>query len=155
MKHQLDYSRKGAKHVLSEAEGLAKEASKARITMKCTMIKRIMLAAFLFLLACAQAYAQTDSLPSWNDGAAKKAITDFVKRVTAKGGKDFVPPAERIAVFDDDDQQVTHCSVEGQIGGFWFQGRATTENADVRGSNDGFFATTPTPQYFAIYVRVA
>ena len=48
------------------------------------------------------AAAQNDPLPSWNDGAAKKAITDFVARVTTQGGTDFVPPAERIAVFDND-----------------------------------------------------
>ena len=41
-------------------------------------------------------------LPSWNDGVAKRAIIDFVKRVTANGSPDFVPPAERIAVFDND-----------------------------------------------------
>jgi phosphoglycolate phosphatase-like HAD superfamily hydrolase len=46
--------------------------------------------------------AQSDPLPSWNDGAAKGSITDFVARVTAQGGTDFVPPAERIAVFDND-----------------------------------------------------
>jgi phosphoserine phosphatase len=42
------------------------------------------------------------TLASWNDGAAKSAIVDFVTRVTATGGPDFVPPAERIAVFDND-----------------------------------------------------
>ena len=41
-------------------------------------------------------------LPSWNDGAAKSAIVDFVARVTKEGGPDFVPPAERIATFDND-----------------------------------------------------
>jgi phosphoserine phosphatase len=41
-------------------------------------------------------------LPSWNDGAAKSAILDFVVRVTKDGGPDFVPPAERIATFDND-----------------------------------------------------
>lgn len=41
-------------------------------------------------------------LPSWNDGAPKSAILDFVARVTKEGGKDFVPPAERIATFDND-----------------------------------------------------
>jgi len=39
---------------------------------------------------------------SWSDGAAKRAITDFVTRVTTQGGPDFVPSAERIAVFDND-----------------------------------------------------
>jgi phosphoserine phosphatase len=52
--------------------------------------------------AVISAQAQTDPLPSWNDGAAKKAIIDFVARVTNQGGADFVPPAERIAVFDND-----------------------------------------------------
>lgn len=46
--------------------------------------------------------AGPDPLPSWNDGAVKKSITDFVARVTAQGGPDFVPPAERIATFDND-----------------------------------------------------
>jgi phosphoserine phosphatase len=50
----------------------------------------------------ARAQGQTDALPSWNDGATKKAITDFVSRVTVQGGSDFVPPAERVAVFDND-----------------------------------------------------
>jgi hypothetical protein len=45
-----------------------------------------------------------DSLPlaSWNDGAAKSAILDFVAAVTKDGGPDFAPPAERIATFDND-----------------------------------------------------
>ena len=41
-------------------------------------------------------------LPAWNDGAAKKSIVEFVSRVTEKGSPDFVPPLERIAVFDND-----------------------------------------------------
>jgi hypothetical protein len=41
-------------------------------------------------------------LASWNDGAVKKAIVDFVSRVTVDGGPDFVPPAARIATFDND-----------------------------------------------------
>jgi hypothetical protein len=43
-----------------------------------------------------------DPLPSWNDGATKQQITTFVSRVTTQGGPDFVPPAERIATFDND-----------------------------------------------------
>jgi phosphoglycolate phosphatase-like HAD superfamily hydrolase len=41
-------------------------------------------------------------LPSWNDSAAKSAILDFVARVTNEGGTEFVPPAGRIATFDND-----------------------------------------------------
>lgn len=44
----------------------------------------------------------TDPLPSWNDTPSKKAIIDFVTRVTKQGTTDFVPVAERIAVFDND-----------------------------------------------------
>ena len=43
-----------------------------------------------------------DPLPSWKDGAAKTAFTDFIGRVIKEGGADFVPPAERIATFDND-----------------------------------------------------
>ena len=43
-----------------------------------------------------------DPLPSWNDGAVKIAIVAFVKRVTKEGTPDFVPPAERITVLDND-----------------------------------------------------
>jgi phosphoglycolate phosphatase-like HAD superfamily hydrolase len=48
------------------------------------------------------ALAQTDPLPSWNDGAAKQAIVGFVDKVTKQGSPDFVPEAERIATFDND-----------------------------------------------------
>lgn len=44
----------------------------------------------------------TDALPSWNDGPNKSAIVHFMARVTRECGPDFVPPAERIAVFDND-----------------------------------------------------
>ena len=43
-----------------------------------------------------------EGLPSWNDGPAKRAILDFVRRVTREGTPDFVPPPARIAVFDND-----------------------------------------------------
>ena len=46
--------------------------------------------------------AQTDPLPSWNDGATKQAIVTFVTKVTKEGSADFVPSAERIATFDND-----------------------------------------------------
>jgi phosphoserine phosphatase len=50
----------------------------------------------------APAFAQTDPLPSWNDGAAKKAIVDFVNATTTPTSQNFVPPAARIATFDQD-----------------------------------------------------
>lgn len=64
---------------------------------------RTRMVAALFLLAvCAHVQAQTDPLPSWNDGAAKKAIVEFVQTTTTQGSPNFVPPAERIATFDQD-----------------------------------------------------
>ena len=43
-----------------------------------------------------------DPLPSWNDGAVKKSITDFVEAVTTEGSPRFIPAADRIATFDND-----------------------------------------------------
>jgi phosphoglycolate phosphatase-like HAD superfamily hydrolase len=54
------------------------------------------------LFAGTRAGAQSDPLPSWNAGPAKQAIVAFVGRTTKPGSADFVPPAERIATFDND-----------------------------------------------------
>jgi phosphoglycolate phosphatase-like HAD superfamily hydrolase len=43
-----------------------------------------------------------ETLPSWNDGEAKSAIVEFVRAVTDGKGREFVPPGDRIAVFDND-----------------------------------------------------
>jgi phosphoglycolate phosphatase-like HAD superfamily hydrolase len=45
---------------------------------------------------------EDESLPSWNDGPARRAILDFVARVTTEGGEDYVSPPQRIATFDND-----------------------------------------------------
>jgi len=45
---------------------------------------------------------QKDPLPSWNEGATKQSIVDFVDEVTEEGSPDFVPVADRIATFDND-----------------------------------------------------
>jgi phosphoserine phosphatase len=57
------------------------------------------------LAFCATAWAvraADDPLASWNGGVAKTAIVKFVEAVTTPGGADFVPPADRIATFDQD-----------------------------------------------------
>jgi len=46
--------------------------------------------------------AADDPLASWNEGPAKQAIMAFVKETTTQGSPKFVPPAERIATFDQD-----------------------------------------------------
>ena len=61
--------------------------------------------ASLVLAACAPmatAPSGADPLPSWNVGANKQRIVEFVKAVTTEGGKDYVAPADRIATFDND-----------------------------------------------------
>jgi phosphoglycolate phosphatase-like HAD superfamily hydrolase len=75
--------------------------------MRTKYARQLIAVALLFMwigaLAGSPAQAQTnDPLPSWNEGAAKQSIVDFVKRVTTPGSKDFVPVPERIAVFDND-----------------------------------------------------
>jgi hypothetical protein len=61
--------------------------------------RHVLLAA---LLVAWGATATAQPLPSWNEGPAKARILAFVQAVTDKAGKDFVPPAERIATFDND-----------------------------------------------------
>jgi hypothetical protein len=52
-------------------------------------------------VACNPA-AQSDPLPSWNDGAARTNIINFVEQATDSARAEFVPANERIAVFDND-----------------------------------------------------
>ena len=69
--------------------------------MKLTL--RTLFTLGLVLAFASPATAQdNDSLPSWNDGNAKQSIVEFVAKVTDEGSPDFVPPPERIAVFDND-----------------------------------------------------
>jgi len=56
----------------------------------------------VLLMGCQSLSRHPAPLPSWNDGPAKQAIVAFVAKVTRDGGAGYVPPAERIAVFDND-----------------------------------------------------
>lgn len=76
-------------------------------TFHCNKLTRrtfayCVVATFGVIAAALPLAAQTDPLPSWNDGAAKQAIVDFVTAVTTEDGPDYVAPAERIATFDQD-----------------------------------------------------
>src|SRR5208282_5896288 len=62
----------------------------------------LVLGAAAGLSAAGPAGAQTDPLPSWNDGPSKDAILRFVLATTDASSRDFVPPEERIATFDQD-----------------------------------------------------
>jgi phosphoserine phosphatase len=66
----------------------------------CLSCRRLIVVAVLCLFHVGHATA--DPLPSWQEGAGKAAILDFVAAVTTEGGPDFVPMTERVAVFDND-----------------------------------------------------
>jgi len=61
-----------------------------------------LLGLLLILAGTVAAVQAADPLPSWNDGPTKQSIVTFVEKVTTPGSPGFVPPAERIAVFDND-----------------------------------------------------
>jgi phosphoserine phosphatase len=70
---------------------------------QCVRARRGPLVALLVALASVHSVARAaDWLPSWNEGAHKARIVDFVQSVTDPMSKQYVPPAERIAVFDND-----------------------------------------------------
>lgn len=62
----------------------------------------ILLTVLLVSLLVSGCARTQDPLPSWADGPTRTAIIDFVQAVTEEGGADYVPPAERIATFDND-----------------------------------------------------
>ena len=63
---------------------------------------KMMLSLAMLMALATHALGQSSVLNSWNEGSAKSAILDFVERTTNEGSSDYVPPAERIAVFDND-----------------------------------------------------
>jgi phosphoserine phosphatase len=98
--------------------------------MYTTRFPHSLTAAFLLVLASCQSPAPApvgtsntvdtvattvDPLASWNDGASKQAILDFVKRTTTEGSADFVPVPERIAVFDNDGTLWSEAPVPPQL----------------------------------------
>ena len=71
--------------------------------MKTTNLFRALTAALVLSFGlAARAAPAAEALPSWNDGAAKARIVAFVQGVTDPRSRSYVPPAERIAVFDND-----------------------------------------------------
>lgn len=62
-----------------------------------------------------------DPLPSWNDSAAKRVILAFVDAVANEGGPDYVPPAERVATFDNDGTLWSEYPMQTQV--FFAQAR--------------------------------
>ena len=78
-----------------------------------------------------------EALPSWREGASKRAITEFVTRVTREDSSDFVPPPERIAVFDNDGTLWSEHP-------FYFQGLFLFERVrELEAQNPGWKTTQP------------
>src|SRR6516164_8262806 len=70
-----------------------------------TFIKRVLACAAtyrIFTSAAGAQSAESDPLPSWNDGPTKQAITKFVQTTTEQSSSSFVPEEKRIATFDQD-----------------------------------------------------
>src|SRR3984957_6915230 len=72
------------------------------------------LMALVAMFGLAGAQAQSDPLPSWNDGPAKQAIVAFVKDTTDKSSSKYIEPADRIATFDQDGTLWTEHPIYGQ-----------------------------------------
>ncbi len=58
--------------------------------------------ALILALLIAGINAAAEPLTSWNDTESRDAILAFVERVTSEGSDDYLPEAERVAVFDND-----------------------------------------------------
>ena len=75
--------------------------SEERSIVRPRMMSPVLALLLVGVVFAAQATA-AEPLPSWNDGPARKAILEFVERTTTPGSPDFLEPAARIAVFDND-----------------------------------------------------
>lgn len=82
----------------SITDGLRPDAAPRPAPRSSTM----RLAAWIIATALAAVPAWAQDLPSWNDGAARQAIVDFVTAATTEGGPGWIAPEDRIATFDND-----------------------------------------------------
>ncbi len=71
-------------------------------TVLCISRRGVLALSVALLGACAHMAPVTDPMPSWNDGAAKQAIVQFVRKTTEPASPQFVPAAQRVATFDQD-----------------------------------------------------
>ena len=102
-----------------ECSGVRKTISSSRISRRSVLSTAAAIPLLSSPLLRSSGWAQgTDSLPSWNDGATKQAIIEFVHATTDASSPKFVPQEARIATFDQDGTlwveqpmytQVTYC----------------------------------------------
>jgi len=64
--------------------------------------RRLVVAGLIVLIRASAAWAQTDPLPSWNEGTVRQGIVTFVQTVTDRASRMYVPAEQRIATFDND-----------------------------------------------------
>ncbi len=72
------------------------------MTLKARIAIAVIAVAVVAWTSVPAAQPAAPPLAAWNDGVAKRAIVEFVTRVTTSGSPDFVPTADRIATFDND-----------------------------------------------------
>src|SRR5271167_1763156 len=87
---------------LSRLNATIYASNEANMKLHVRFLVAFVLAAVGSLTSGTKALAQTDPLPSWNDGPAKQAIVEFVHSTTDQASPQFVPPEARIATFDQD-----------------------------------------------------
>ncbi len=75
-----------------------------KIKSRSLLVSILLISAFLLAGCCGKDNCKSSGVPlqSWNDGAAKQAIINFVTETTKEGSDKFIPVADRIAVFDND-----------------------------------------------------
>jgi hypothetical protein len=81
---------------------MSRESSFSKVSRRALLSAWVAIPALSGFAMPTEAATSGDMLPSWNDGATKQAILTFVTAVTREGSPDYVPPAERIATFDND-----------------------------------------------------
>jgi hypothetical protein len=90
---------------VTEMTSMKPDLPLSRISRRILLSTAAALPVLQELVVTAPANAQGavgEVLPSWNDGATKQAIIDFVRATTTQGSPTFVPPEQRIAEFDQD-----------------------------------------------------
>jgi hypothetical protein len=97
------------------ANGILRSAINRRALLSTLALLPTLSAPFLPTRASAQGTNTAAALPSWNEGAARQAILDFVRDTTDRASARFVPPEERIATFDQDGTLWVEHPVYGQM----------------------------------------
>src|SRR6266540_248188 len=76
------------------------KVTRQKVTSHRTRLKPFAVLALAATIACST--STRDPLPSWNEGSTRQAILHFISNVTERSSPKYVPPADRIAVFDND-----------------------------------------------------